>query len=479
MNIPSPSSGSSLVAAARLPQRDWRDEVMYFPLTDRFEDGDPTNNEGVDLNNPLAFHGGDLSGLRKRLPYIAETGGTTLWLSPIQDNTNLGVIGDYKSAGYHGYWITDHEKVEEHQGTLEDVKEVVQEAKEQGMKVVADVVLNHVAPDHPWTRDPSKKDWFHTFGGIQDYNNQWQVEQGDLGGLPDLNQENPAVYEYLLNNTAGWVKELDLDGVRLDAVKHVSKDFWKRFVPDLRERAGKPDLFVLGEVLHGDVGYVADYQRNGIDYVFDIPMYYSMRDVFGNDSSCKELARRFGEDSKYADATKLVTLLDNHDFPRFMTTAQGSEAERVQRLELALTCLMSMRGTPSLYYGTETAMEGGGDPDNRRMMDFNRHPEVRQHVEKLAEIRNRNEALRRGEQKEMWVDDQVYAFSRRMPDSEAITVLNNGKEGVQRSIPLLENSAYKNGDRLRDALSGREFVVQDGKLNMELPPKTGLILVKS
>ncbi|MBT9586254.1 alpha amylase C-terminal domain-containing protein [bacterium] len=463
------------IASAQV--RDWRDEVMYFPLTDRYHDGDPANNDSVNLGDPLAFHGGDFAGIREKLDYIQETGATTLWLAPIQDNTNLGVIGDYKSAGYHGYWIRDHYGVEEHQGSLAEVKELVHEAKERGMRVVLDTVLNHVAPNHPWTQDPAKKSWFHNQGGIDDYNDQRQVEQRDLGGLPDLNQENPEVYNYLLENTAHWVTELGVDGVRLDAVKHVSKDFWSKFVPDLKNKVHDPDLFVLGEVLHGDVGYVADYQRAGIDHIFDIPMYYSMRDVFGNDGSCKELARRFADDHKYADPNKLVTLIDNHDFPRFMSTSAGDQTQRAQRLELAMTFLMTMRGTPSLYYGTETAMEGGNDPDNRRMMDFDSHPQVRAHFQQLSEIRAGNEALRRGQQLEMWVDDKLYAFARRLPGQEAITVINNGSESSQRQIPLREGSPLQEGQKIKDALSGREFTVKNGKVDVELPPRSALILV--
>lgn len=458
-------------------ERTWQDEVLYFPLTDRFSDGDPSNNFEVNKKDILAFNGGDFKGIKDNLDWIQETGATTLWLSPVQDNTNLGIIGDYRSAGYHGYWIRDHYGVEEHQGTKEQLKDLVQEAKDRGMKVVLDTVLNHVAPDHEWTRDPSKKDWFHNQGGIEDYNDQWQVEHRDLGGLPDLNQNNPEVYEYLLANTAHWVQELGVDGLRMDAVKHISKDFWARFIPDLKERVQNPDLFILGEVLHGDVNYVAPYQKAGIDHLFDIPMYYSITDVFGQDTSCKELARRFAEDEKYADPSKLVTLLDNHDFPRFMSTAQGREEERVERLKLASTFLMTMRGTPSLYYGTETAMEGGHDPDNRQMMDFDRRPDVKDHFSQLARIREQNEVLRRGQQREMWVDDQVYAFARQLPGQEAVAVFNNGKEASQRSIPLRSDSQLQEGQKVKDALTGREYQVSNGRLEVELAPKSALILL--
>lgn len=457
--------------------RDWSDEVIYFPLTDRFCDGNPENNHGVDRFDPLAFHGGDLAGIKQKLSEIQKTGSSTLWLAPVQKNTELGVIGDYRSAGYHGYWIQDHEQVDPHQGSLAEAKELVKEAHSRGMRVVLDTVLNHTGPDHPWLQDPAKSEWFHHRGTIQDYNDQYQVERCDLGGLPDLNQENPEVYDYLLHNTAYWVKELNADGVRLDAVKHVSKDFWKKFVPDLKSELNNPELFVVGEVLHGDVGYVADYQRSGIDHLFDIPMYYTIREVLGNDAPCYELAKRFGEDWKYADPSKLVTLLDNHDFPRFMSTSQGSEELRVQRLEVALDLLMTMRGIPSLYYGTESAMEGNGDPDNRRQMEFDRHPEVQSHLRQLADIRQANEPLRRGQQLEMWVDPKVYAFARRTSDQENIVIINNDDQSSQRDIPLRVGSPLQEGQLLEDALSKRQFRIENGHLHVDLAARSGLILV--
>lgn len=468
----------TLPAAALAAPTDWRDQVIYFPLTDRFSDGNPHNNDNVDLGNPLRFHGGDLQGIRNKLDYIKGSGATALWLAPLNENTGLGTIGTYQSAGYHGYWIKNHENVEPHQGTLEDAQGLVRDAANQNMPVLLDVVLNHVGPDHPWLQDPDKKEWFHNHGGIRDFNDQKEVELGDLGGLPDLNQENPEVYEYLLNNTVGWLEKTGAAGVRLDAIKHVSKDFWGRFTHDLKERSGNPDLMVLGEVLHGDVNYVAPYQKAGIDYLFDVPMYYSMRDVFGNDGSCAELARRFGEDVKYADSSKLVTLLDNHDFPRFMHTAKGSDDEKVKRLELGLDCLMTMRGIPSIYYGTEAAMDGGEDPDNRRDMQFGQHPEVRDHLKQLSDIRAAHEPLRRGQQLEMWVDPTVYAFARRTDKDEAITVLNNAHEARSLELPLRDGSPLREGETLKDALTGREFKVENGKINVSMEAKKALILVR-
>jgi alpha-amylase len=458
--------------------RTWQDEVFYFPLTDRFSNGDKTNDIGVRLDKANGFHGGDLQGIINNLDYIKDLGATTLWLAPIQQNTYEAQFGSYHGYGFHGYWINDHEKVDPHQGDVKLAQELVKKAHEKGLKVVLDTVLNHTGPDHAWTKDSTKKEWFHHNGGIQDYDNQFQVENNDLGGLPDLNQSNPETYKYLVDNTEYWVKTLGVDGVRLDAIKHIDKQFWTTFVPDLKARVGDENFFVLGEVLNGDPGYVAEYQKAGVDHLFDIPLYYTLRDVFGNDASAKKLGERLAEDSKYPDPDKLVTLLDNHDFPRFMSTASGDMETRVNKLKLANTFMMAVRGTPSTYYGTETAMEGGDDPDNRRMMEFERRPDVKQSYTQVANIRANDECLRRGEQLEMWQDDQVYAFSRRLPDQETLCMFNTSAGDQSRTIPLRDGSPLKNGDVVRDQISGAEYTVKDGAVQVNLSARTGVLLKK-
>ena len=449
------------------------DDVLYFPMTDRFYRGDKTRTLELQPANPWGWHGGDLRGLAQKADYLRDLGVTVLWLGPFQKNSDELHFGTFVGKGFHGYWINDHEKVEPHQGTEADLVATVKTFKSKGIKVIADVVLNQVGPDHPWVRDPAKRDWFHHEGPINDYNNQHQVEYGDLGGLPDLDQDNPAVYRYLLNNTAYWVKKLDLDGVRLDAVKHIPKRFWTTFIPDLRRECGKPELFILGEVLRGDAEYVAGYQRTGVEYLFDIALRDTMVEVFGKDASAKQLSSRLAEDRLYPDANKLVTLIDNHDLPRFMTSAQGDFNTRLERLKLSCAFLICVRGMPSFYYGTETAMEGS-DPDNRRDMEFDRHPEMRQYFTRLLQIRRATPALRRGEQKELLADDQVYAFTRKTSEQEAICVFNASGQPQSRTLHLSAASGT-----LTDSLSGRRFKIREHRLLLNLPARTPLILVKT
>jgi len=454
-----------------------KEQVIYFPLTDRFSDGDPTNNFAVDRNHPAGFWGGDLKGLTEKLDYIKSLGATSIWLSPLADNTEQFRVGDYHGYGHHGYWIRDHYEVEEHQGQMDDAKRLVKEAHDRGLKVILDVVLNHVGPDHPFINDPNKESWFHNEGGIDDWNDQRQVERGDLGGLPDLAQENRETYNYLMDNTLWWIKETGVDGIRLDAVKHIGKDFWREFVPEVKERSGKDDLFVMGEVFHGDPNVVADYQRNGVETLFDLPLYYTMRETFGQGQSFRKLGERLDQDSAYPNPDGLVTVLDNHDLPRFLSTARETFAgEGDKRLKQAMAFQMTVRGIPSVYYGTEAGFDGGHDPYNREMMEFDTRPDLKQHMQKLTYARNHSDALRHGEQREMWRDDDVYAFSRSTDSEEAIAVFHNGTAQGHRRIPLRDESRLREGEILVDALSGREFQVEDRHLNLELEGLTPLVL---
>lgn len=452
----------------------WQSQIIYFPLTDRFKDGDPSNNYEVNRSNPVGFHGGDLRGMIDSLDYLKDLGVSTIWVPPVAENTNFANIGGWQGYGYHGYWIKDHYAVEEHQGTLDTVKELVTKAHARDMKVVLDIVLNHVGPDHPWRNDPAKEGWFHKHGAIKDWENVYERENGDVGGLPDLAQENEDVYQYLLKNTLWWIQETGVDGIRLDAVKHIPVAYWQRFAADIKAKMG-PEFMLLGEVLHGDPNIQAPYQRAGIDALFDLPLYYTMREVFGQDMSAERLGQRLDEDAKYDDPGKLVTLLDNHDLPRFMSSLSGAPAK--DRLKLALAFLMTVRGIPSVYYGTEVGLEGGNDPDNRRMMEFGKDPELTAHFKKLTGIRNANPALQFGTQLEMWRDPQVYAFARRFEGQEIVAVFNNAHEAQTRDMPLRGSSPLRNGAELVDALTGETFRVEGGRVNVSTPAKSARILV--
>ena len=205
-------------------QRDWRDDVIYFAMTDRFKDADPTNNFGSDKSNIHAYHGGDLQGLIDKADYVRETGATALWLTPPMDSQQKFV----DTEGYHGYWPVDYYKVDEHLGDLNKFKEMVDVYHDKGMKVILDIPLNHVAWEHPFWTDPNKANLFHHNGDVTDWNDDWQQENCSIFGLPDWAQENPEAEKYLMEVGEFWAKT-GVDGFRLDAVRSVPQWFWQKF----------------------------------------------------------------------------------------------------------------------------------------------------------------------------------------------------------------------------------------------------------
>ncbi len=448
----------------------WKDEVIYFVLLDRFANGNRQNDFNVQLNNPTAYHGGDLDGLISKLPYLDSLGVTTLWISPVVDNDD-DQLANTGLWGFHGYWAKDFEKVDEHLGDVAKVKELLSKAHARGMKVVLDIVANHGGYEYKHRDDPRYKSWFNAHGNIQNWDDQWWLENGSLYGLPDFDQKNADARKYLIDVWARWAA-LGFDGFRVDTVKHVPKDFWADFNTQIAQRT-KSDFLLLGEVLHGDVGYVADYQRRGkFHSLFDFPLYYTLNDVFAKGASMRKLGERFAQDGTYPNADLLSPFIDNHDVPRFLSQAGGD----LSKLKLALACVLTVRGIPSLYYGTEVGMTGHKEPENREDMAWGKNPELTRYVQQLLKARKDSVALRRGKQLEMWQDDEVYAYGRLTAQEEAVVVLNNDTRPQVREIPLRAESRLKDGARLVDALSGETLVVSQRKLRVTVPAKGALIL---
>ncbi|MCD4782341.1 MAG: cyclomaltodextrinase C-terminal domain-containing protein [Candidatus Eremiobacteraeota bacterium] len=461
------------------PKRDdnWADDIIYFLLTDRFEDGDTNNNMGVDKDNLVKYHGGDLQGVINRMDYMKDLGVSTIWVTPVFDSQDEFI----DSAGYHGYWPVDLQKVDEHLGDKAKFKEMVDLAHKKDMKVILDVPLNHVAWEHPFWKDPKKQDWFHHIGDIEDWNDPHQIENGSMYGLPDLAQENPEVYDYLIDTCKSWIDDSGVDGFRLDAVMHVNRSFWDKFSKDIKEHAG-PDFYMVGEVFHGDPKKVGAYQSDGMPGMFDMPLYFTSKEVFAHDGSMKSLAYKMSElEASYENPSMMAAFLDNHDTARFLTEAGHNGREK---LKLALAFLMSINRIPVIYYGTEQSMEGREEhmgshgPENRADMQFGKDPDMQAYFTQLAKARANSPALREGALLEMWRDDKVYAYSRLHTDDEAIVVLNNSYDDQYREIPLRKESEITNGTVMKDVVTGQEYTIQDSKLKVRLRRKQPLVLVK-
>lgn len=441
------------------------DDLIYFLMTDRFYNGDPTNDQNIRPGDPQAYHGGDFQGIIAKLDYIKDLGFTTIWISPVVQN---------QIGGYHGYWATDFFKTNEHFGSLTELRNLVDQAHARDLKVMIDLVVNHTGQLHPWVGEAQYQNWFHPRKNIINYSDQQEVENGWLASLPDLNQENPEVRQYLINMAKWWIDQTGIDGYRLDTVKHVSKEFWKDFAVGIKQ--SYPNFYLLGEVFDGRVDYVAGYQKTGIDGLANFPVYYAIRDVFGGYQPVNRLVDTISQtETQYPDPNRMGTFIDNHDLPRFVNQLYSF---RQERLEQALAFEMTYTGIPVLYYGTEIGMDGGADPDNRRDMVWSAYARettpITGWVKKLTAIRRNNPALYRGDFKVIGMERDWLAYQRSY-DGRNILVIFNLSDGSKR-LNLIVPKYEKAGTlKLTDLMQDRNIKMKAGNLKLRLKSRQVVI----
>ncbi|AVH61497.1 pullulanase-type alpha-1,6-glucosidase [Streptomyces dengpaensis] len=481
---------------------------------------------GYDPTDKGFYQGGDLKGLTKRLDYIKGLGTTAIWMAPIFKNRPVQGTGKDASAGYHGYWITDFTQVDPHFGTNKDLETLISKAHAKGMKVFFDVITNHTAdvvdyeeksygylskgafpyltkdgrpfddadyadgagtfpavdadsfPRTPavpaaqkdakvpsWLNDPTM---YHnrgdsTFAGESSTN-------GDFSGLDDLWTERPEVVEGMEKIYERWVRDFDIDGFRIDTVKHVNLEFWTQWATALDAYAaqqGRKDFFMFGEVYSADTSINAPYVTQGrLDATLDFPFQEAARQYASQGGSAKRLASVFGDDYKYttdkANAYEQVTFLGNHDMGRIgsflnQDNPEASDADLLKKGQLANELMFLSRGNPVVYYGDEQGFTGpGGDKDARQTMfaskvaDYLDDDEIgtdRTHasdaydtsaplykeIAALSKLRKDNPALADGVQTERYAADGagVYAFSRTSTGTdrtEYVVAFNNAGE---------------------------------------------------
>ncbi len=453
-------------------------DVLYLIMTDRFADGDTSNNgAGYDPAKPRAWHGGDLRGIDQHLDYLQQLGITTVWITPVYQN--------HGQQSYHGYGATDMYAVDEHYGSLDDLKALAADLHRRGMKLVLDTVPNHVGATHPWVEDSPEPDWFHgtkahhslaqgEFKPITDphapWLNQRDVTQGWFANvLPDLNQENPAVAQYLTQNAIWWIEEAGIDGLRIDTFPYVGREFWHGYHAQLH--ALYPNLTTVGEVFNGDPTITSSFAggvtRNGVDTgldtPFDFPTYFALRDVFLKDAPMSKLTEVLRLDALYPHPERLVPFLGNHDTKRFL----GELGATPDKLKLAFTVLLTMRGMPQIYSGDEIAMTGGDDPDNRHdfpggfmnhitaheaatpsAFDRTTRPapqsEMYDWVKSLLNIRATHPALQTGQEQVLSIEGNVLAYVRgsaldtgcssTTPSERVLVVVNNSDHEESLSL---------------------------------------------
>ena len=408
---------------------DWRDEVIYQIVTDRFANADPAGDGDIDITKGKAWHGGDFAGVIAQIPYLQDLGVTAVWISPhvkqakaraVSGAAGAGGAAAIGETGYHGYWPEDLTDTDPHFGDRASFKKMIEALHAVGIKVIADITPNHVGPvfyydlngngaedpgeDYPaftkggvqkvggggaaplgWRTLPKPEifanpDMYHRMGGIQapgGFDDPDQSLYGDFpGGLRDLATEKPEVRAALVDAYAQWIADVGLDGFRIDTVKHVETDFWVEFATGIRQRAkaaGKRHFFQFGEAYEGDDRRLGLYTKPGaLDAVFYFSQKFMVIDgVF----------KHGGPTSKVPE---LLALRSNHGAlpqpdgidvaPRdalvgFIDTPDLprflSEQPSKGALRSALGYLLTWDGVPCIYYGTEQELAGGADPGNR------------------------------------------------------------------------------------------------------------------
>ncbi len=547
---------------------DWRNEVIYQLLTDRFANGSARNDVRTSPGDLARYQGGDYQGVIDNLDYLEELGVTAIWISPIV----LNVDHDAGVDAYHGYWQVDLERLNPHFGDLATLRAMVDACHERGIKVIVDIVTNHMGqvfyydinlngspdenvfgsgstsplgrvteydPDYdprgiqsetslgeaglaPISffdmpeifRVPPNPPIFQTEaaynrrGRVTDFNIEEQVVYGDFpGGLKDINTENPEVRDELIRIFTDWVLRTDIDGYRIDTIKHVDYEFWERFAPEVRERLaaqGKSNFLMFGEAFDGNDELVGSYTQPGrLDSVFYFPQKFQVfDDVFGRGQPTRKIEELYNQRAANYGSTPqfegigipptqaLINFIDNHDLPRFLF-----EARDPRRLRAALSYLLLEDGIPCIYYGTEQDFAGGNDPANREVLfttGMPRDGETFQHIARMTRIRRTYRALTHGDFQIRWVTDRtgdeqdagIVAFERTTPEGDyALAIVNSqGDHRSETSASTLGGGPMvvgaPAGSTLVDVLTGDRYTVNGAQeLSVGVEPFGAVVLI--
>jgi glycosidase len=423
-------------AATQKPDRQWQDETVYSLMVDRFNNGDTQNDNDVNTQDPKAYAGGDFQGIIDKLDYLKDMGFTAIRLTSIFDNT---------AGGYHGYWVNDFYKIDEHFGSLKTFKKLVKEAHERDLKVMIDFVTNNVSPEHPWVNDTAKQSWFHKQQDITDLNNQQEMENGWVNGLPDLNQDNPEVESYLIEAARWWINNTGIDGYSLPEVNHVPVSFWSNFSKAVKDE--KEDFFLVGVGTQSNDTDWEKYESAGIDSVFDYSNSNNLRDVFA--STDKSFESLDVNHDKFQHPELTATFFDNENTVRFTSDIVDQKMFPGSRWRTALAYLYSTPGIPMVFYGSEIALNGEEAPDNHRLMNFRTEKELIDYITKLGELRNQLPSLTRGTMEIIYDKDGMVVYKRSFQDETSIIAINNTSKSQNIT---LTNEDIETGKELRGLL---------------------------
>lgn len=496
----------------------WSDGIIYSLMIDRFNDGNPENNNPVkhdSLFNKANYMGGDLQGVLNKLNegYFDSLGINIIWISPIYDNPNEA-FKEYPAphryySGYHGYWPISDRRVEEHFGNLDDVKQLVATAQKKGIKVLLDFVSNHVHEQHPFFQE--HRDWF---GTLELPDGRLNLRFWDEFRLTTWFEPYLASFDYLgseealevmTDNAVWWLKETGADGYRHDAVKHVPNKFWRRLNEKIKKEVASErnlPVYQIGETF-GSYDLISSYVNNGqLNAQFNFNLYDVAIPTFTRKGESfetldKEMSKTF---SVYGINHVMGNVMDSHDKNRFMAYADNdldasewsaaevgwtnppmvNDAINYKKLVLYMAYMNSIPGLPVIYYGSEFGMSGASDPDNRRMMRFDEdlsedEKKVHSEVAKIINLRREHTALRHGDYYTLFADENIYAYLRSDFNERILVTLNKGdKKEIKLTLPEGINVTV-----LKNVVDGSEINVNENSVMLELDKISwGMYLLK-
>ncbi len=443
------------------------EDVIYLIFADRFCDGDVTNNTIGDSLDKFTStdldgrKGGDIQGIIAKLDYLKDLGITALWITPMLEN-NMWM-------SYHGYAATDLYKIDPRFGSNELYKKLIDEAHKRELKVILDHVSNHIGINHPWVKNLPVKDWFngtpenfipasHDKMAFLDIHGDSAIIKMNQQGwftnyMPDLNQRNSYLKNYLIQNTLWWIEYAGIDGIREDTYPYSDQKYLAEWADAVLSEY--PDFNIVGEVWQGVPAIISGYQRNSpvrksdfnsnLPAVTDFAFSDAIRNYLSGEKTIYSFYETLAQDFIYSEPENLVVFLDNHDIERAMYLADGNLA----KLKVALNLLLFTRGIPVIFYGTEIGIKGGlkhgelrqpfpggylGDERNAFISEGRTEQEndIYDYLRELIRLRNEYPLLSKGKLRHIYPGDDIYVLIKKLYDETAIIIINAG----EKEIPL-------------------------------------------
>jgi len=477
------------------------DDLMYMIMPDRFANGDVTNDSyddmlqsGIDRSKMYFRHGGDLQGVIDHLDYLSELNVSALWMTPVLEN-------DQEYASYHGYAVTDLYNIDRRFGTNELYAELASQCQSRGIKLVKDLIFNHVGNMHWFVQDIPSHDWIHQFDEFTNSNHSSPVINDPHGSehdknlmfngwfdysMPDLNQKNPFLAEYLIQNAVWWIEYAGVDGFRLDTYQYSDQDFMREM--GRRVLLEYPDFYYFGETVVPKRALQSTFVKGGplsppntvMPGICDFQLNFALKDALSKDPNWNEgvyqVYYTLSDDTLYENSLNNVIFLDNHDMDRIYSVVDYNPV----KLKSAISLLMTLRGIPCLYYGTEFGFKYRSSPDGKVRQDMpggwtedersvfaatgrtNEEQELYSHMKTLSDFRKSSDAIKNGATTHFAPhgNEGIYTFFRTAEQQTVMVVFNSSSS--DKTIPTSQFAEKLAGTRkARNVLTAKRQDISD------------------